>query len=148
MAPQQISTGVESWHRYCSDVAHWRQTKPCTMFGCLLGWYTIYTFFWGSCPLTEFYQVQNSLCVLRRSPILAALLHGTPAAGVSQTLRRGTRNRNTELSQRAPPIFGWVVITLDIGPHSSYLGLYLFIISVVHRVHKDRERQKNQHIHR
>ena len=27
--------------------------------------------------------------------------HGTPAAGVSQTLRRGTRNGITELSQRA-----------------------------------------------
>jgi len=30
--------------RYCSDVAHWRPTKPCTMFGRLLGWCTIYTF--------------------------------------------------------------------------------------------------------
>jgi len=35
-------------------------------------------------------------------PILAALLHGTLAAGVSQTLRRGTRNGITELLQRAP----------------------------------------------
>jgi len=39
--------------------------------------------------------------------------------GVSQTLRRGTRNGITELSQRAPPIFGWAAITLGIGPHSS-----------------------------
>jgi len=54
-----------------------------------------------------------------RSPILTALLHGTPAAGVSQTLRRGTRNGVTELSQRAPPIFGWAAITFGIGPHSS-----------------------------
>ena len=54
-----------------------------------------------------------------RSRILAALLHGTPAAGVSQTLRRGTRNGITELSQRVPPIFGRAVITLGIGPHSS-----------------------------
>ena len=39
-------------------------------------------------PLTEFCQVQNSLCVqVLRSPILAALLHGTRAraVGVSQT---------------------------------------------------------------
>jgi len=58
----------------------------------------IYTF-GCSCPLTEFCQVQNSLCVqVLRSPILAALLHGTGAVGVSQTLRRGTRNRITELS--------------------------------------------------
>jgi len=49
--------------------------------------------------------VQNSLYVqVLRSPILAALLHGTPAAGVSQTLRHGTRNGITELSLRAPPI--------------------------------------------
>jgi len=42
--------------------------------------------------------VQNSLYVqVLRSLILPALLHGTPAAGVSQTLRRGTRNGITEL---------------------------------------------------
>jgi len=29
---------------YFSDVTHWRPTKPCMTFGCLLGWYTIYTF--------------------------------------------------------------------------------------------------------
>jgi len=46
--------------------------------------------FGGSCPLTEFCQLQNSLCVqVFRSPILAALLHGTRAAGVIQRLRRG-----------------------------------------------------------
>jgi len=45
--------------------------------------------FGGSCPVTEFCQVQNSLCVqVLRSPILAALLHGTRVVGVSQTLRR------------------------------------------------------------
>jgi len=55
--------------------------------------------FGGSCPLMEFCQVKNSLYVqVLRSPILAALLHGTPAPGVSQTLRRGTRNGITELS--------------------------------------------------
>jgi len=45
--------------------------------------------FGGFCPLTEFYQLQNSLCVqILRSPILAALLHGTRTLGVSQTLWR------------------------------------------------------------
>jgi len=38
------------------------------------------------------------------SYIGSAILHGTRAAGVCQTLRRGTRNRITELSQTAPPI--------------------------------------------
>jgi len=38
--------------------------------------------FGSSCPVTEFRHVQNSLCVqVLRSPILAALLHGTAAAG-------------------------------------------------------------------
>jgi len=75
----------------------------------------------GSCPLTEFCQVQNSLCVqVLRSPILAALLHGTGAAGVSQNLRHAARNGITELSQTAPPIFGMAAITFGIGPHSSF----------------------------
>jgi len=47
--------------------------------------------FGGSCPLTELCPLQNSLYVqVLRSLILAPLLHGTPAAGVSQTLRRWT----------------------------------------------------------
>ena len=50
-------------------------------FGRLLDWYTIYIF-GGSCPVLEFCHVQNSLCVqVLRSPILAALLHGTLAVG-------------------------------------------------------------------
>ena len=73
--------------------------------------------------------MQNSLCVqVCRSPTLAALLHGTPAAGLSQTLRCGTRNGITELSQTAPPIFGQAAIRLGIGPHSSvcmYHTVYL-----------------------
>jgi len=43
-APQQISSGLTSWLRYCSDVTQRRWTKLCTMFGRLLGWYTIYIF--------------------------------------------------------------------------------------------------------
>ena len=85
----------------------------------------------GSCPLTEFYQLQNSLWVkVLRSPILAALglLHGTRAAAVSQTLWRGTRNEITEVPHRAPPIFGRAAITLGIGQHLVMydLGLSLF----------------------
>ena len=77
--------------------------------------------FGGCCSLTEFCQVQYSLYVqVLRSPILAALLHGIPAADVSQALRRGTRNGITELLQRVPPIFGWAAITLGIGPYSSF----------------------------
>ena len=42
--------------------------------------------FGGSCPLTEFCQVQNSLYVQvshSPSPTLTALLHGTSAVGIS-----------------------------------------------------------------
>ena len=86
---QQISTGFGSWLRYCCDVAQRKPTKLCTMFGRLLGLYTIYTFLGGSCLVTEFCQVQNSLCVqVLRSPILAALLHDTRVVSGSQTLRR------------------------------------------------------------
>jgi len=60
--------------------------------------YYIYIF-GGSCPLTEFCQVQNSLCVqVLRFPVLAALLQGTGAVGVSQSLRHDTRNGIIELS--------------------------------------------------
>ena len=37
-------TGFAFWLRYCSDVAHRKPTKLCTMFGRFLGWCTIYTF--------------------------------------------------------------------------------------------------------
>ena len=39
--PQQISTVFTSWLRYCTDITQWRSAKLCTMFGRLLGWYTI-----------------------------------------------------------------------------------------------------------
>jgi len=96
---------------------------------------TLRIHFSGILPLTKFCPVHNSLYVqVLRSPILAALLHGTAAAGVSQTLRCRTRNRITELSQRALPIFSRVAITLGIGPHSSYFFiacLYPIKVSLV-----------------
>jgi len=57
--------------------------------GCLaVSWAgTLHIHFGGCCPLTEFCRLQNSLCVqVLHSPILAALLHGTRVAAVSQTL--------------------------------------------------------------
>jgi len=83
--------------------------------------------FGGSCPLTEFCPVPNSLYVqVLYSRILAALLHGTPTAGISQTLWHGTRNGITQLSQRAPPLFDTAAMTLGIGPHSSSFYLSSF----------------------
>jgi len=75
--------------------------------------------FAGSCPLTEFYQVQSSHYVqVLRSSILAALLHVTRVVSVNQTLRRWA------------DIFGRAAITLDIGPHCSF-------IFVLHHLHID-----------
>jgi len=48
--------------------------------------------FGGSCPDRILPGAKFTLCLNVRSPILAALLHGTPTAGVSQTLRQCTRN--------------------------------------------------------
>ena len=48
-APQQISTGFASWLSYCTDVTHRRSPKLFKMFGHLLGWYTVCTF-WGLLP--------------------------------------------------------------------------------------------------
>ena len=60
-----------------------KANQLCTMFGRLLGWYTICTLAGLLSPNGIFLQVQNSLCVqILRSPKFAALLHGTQAAGV------------------------------------------------------------------
>jgi len=53
---------------------------------------------WGTLPNVNGFRV------------LAALLHGTLAVGVSQAKLCGDE-------QRAPPIFGRAAITLGIGPH-------------------------------
>jgi len=46
-------TGFASWLR-CSDVAHRRPTKLCTMYGRLLGCYIIYTFSVALAPWRNF----------------------------------------------------------------------------------------------
>ena len=69
-------------------------------FGVTFLEHSVYIFCWGGAALalTEFCQAQYSLCAqVLRSPIFAALLHGNRAVGVSQTLRRGTRNGISEL---------------------------------------------------
>jgi len=114
--------GFASWLRYCCDVAHWRPTKLCAMLGRLLGWYTIHfrglLLRYGILPGAKF-TLRPSLAF----SYIGALLHGTPAAGVSQTLRHGMWNGITELLQRAPPIFGWAAIML--GHILVYLLTYM-----------------------
>jgi len=82
--------------------------------------------FWGCCPLMEFCQVQNSLPVqVLCSPILASLLYGIRAVGISQTLQRGTRNRITTLSllvifNRVCNLYTEGGRHVGIGPYSSF----------------------------
>jgi len=73
---------------------------------------TLYNTFSGAlAPWRNFATCKINYVQVLRSPILAALLHGTPAAGVSQTMRRATTykewNYRTFAEGRAPPIFGW-----------------------------------------
>jgi len=77
---------------------------------------TLYILFGGFCPVTEFCQVQNSLYVqVLHSPILALLLHGTRAVGVSQTAA-WYKNGITDFHRRHH-LYGRVAITMGIGPH-------------------------------
>jgi len=64
-------------------------------------------------------RILHSPIFTLRPSLAFAYIGSVIAWGVSQTLRRGTRNGIMELSQRAPPIFGRAAITLGIGPHSS-----------------------------
>jgi len=63
-----------------------KSTKLCTMFGRLLGsWYTIYTFAGALAPYRNSARCKIHFCAqVLRSPVLAALLHGTGAVGVIQ----------------------------------------------------------------
>jgi len=53
-AHHQISTGFASLLHYCSDVAHWRPTKLCTMFGRLLCWHAVYALSAAHAPWQNF----------------------------------------------------------------------------------------------
>jgi len=84
--PQQISRGFACWLRCCNDFAQRFSTKLCMMFWPSPGLVQYVYIFGGSCPLTDFYQVQNSLCdQVFHSSIFAALLHSIRVVGVSQT---------------------------------------------------------------
>jgi len=83
-------------------------------------------YIWGSCLLTEFCQVQNSLCVQVLCSILAVSLHGTRAVVVSQTLQRGIFTR-----QGGHPVRHWVVELSS----SNLLFAIVFILKALKRCH-------------
>jgi len=121
--------GVRVLARYCSDIAQRKSTKLCTMHDV---WpsaglvYYIYTFR-GSCPLTEFCQVQNLPCVkVLHSPVLATLLHGIGAVQWASAKRCGVVQgmelwnfHSSSFSTAGATYIPRAAITLGIGPHSS-----------------------------
>jgi len=126
--------GFTSWLRYCSEIAHWRPTKLCTIFGRLLRWYTIPCRIHFRGLLSPDGILPGAKFTLRLSlafSYIGSVTARHSSSGVSQTLLCGTRNGITEPLQGAPPIFGWAAIALGIGPHSSLI-LFLFIYAVTH----------------
>ena len=77
-----------------------KSTKLCTMFGRLLGsWYTIYTFAGALAPYRNSARCKIHFCAqVLRSPVLAALLHGTGEVVVSQNFAAWHKYRTMELS--------------------------------------------------
>jgi len=58
----------------------------------------LYMHFWGLLPPNRILpRAKFTLCPVLRFPVLAALLHGTGAIGISQTLRHCTKNGIMEL---------------------------------------------------
>ena len=81
---------------------------------------TQYIHFRDLLPLTEFCRCKFTLRPSVAFSYIGSVTARHVSSGVGQTLRRGTRSVITELSQRAPPIFGRTAITLGIGPRSSW----------------------------
>ena len=98
------------------------QAKLCTMFGRLLGWYTVYTFSWALAPNGILPGAKFTL-----HPSLSFSYIGSVTARHSSS----GRQPNCGGWQRAPPICGWAAITLGIGPHSSLVFFYGRTVAVV-----------------
>ena len=93
-----------------------------------LGWYTICTISGALAPDGILPGAKFTFRPSLAFSYIGSVTARHSSSGVSQTLRRGTRNGITELSQKALPIFGWAAITLGIDPHCS---LFFFTIDVI-----------------
>ena len=74
---------------------------------------TLYIHFGGCCPVTEFCQVQNSVCVLQ---VLCS-----PIGSVTARHSSSGREPNFAALSTGRHLFGRATITLGIGPHSSFV---------------------------
>ena len=75
-----------SWLHYCTRHRLTEVGQTLHEFWLSAGLVHYLYIFGRTCPLAEFYYVQYSLCIqVLHSPILAGLLHGTWAVGISQT---------------------------------------------------------------
>ena len=104
---------------------------------------TLYTQFRGPCPLRDFTQCKTHYVQVLLSPILAALLRGTAAAGVRQTLRRGIqgmelrnfRRRRHLYSARRPLGLRWAsahILVWFLFTSSRWTNCFMFI-----RIHQN-----------
>jgi len=102
-----------NWFRVLASLLHRRRgTEVNQTARCLAVFWagTVYTFM-VSCPLTEFSQVQNSLCV----QVFVLLYIGSVDARHSSS---GRQPKLCSVQQRAPSLFRMAAITFGIGPHS------------------------------
>jgi len=115
-APQQISTRFTSWLRYTAakSLTGGQPNSPLSLAVSWAG--TLYVHFRRLLPPDgNFCHVQKIHVAshVLRSPIYIWQRYCTaleqPAS--AKICGRATRNGITELSQRAPPIFGWAAIT-------------------------------------
>jgi len=124
-----------SWLRYCSDVAQRKPTKLCTTFGPYL----------AGRVYIHFRRLLLSNGILRGAkftlhpPNLALSYWQCYCTAVEQWARA----KLCGVEHRVPPIFGRVIMTLGIGPHSSfvyfiaYLSFVFFTFVLPHDVIKN-----------
>jgi len=106
-----------SWLRYCTDVAHCRSTRLCTVFGCLLGWYTMYTLLGGMLPCNGIFPRAK----FTLHPSLAFSYIGSITAWHSSS----GRWPNFAAFSRGRHLYSAEAVTLVIGPHTGLCMKYL-----------------------
>jgi len=95
-----------------------------TMFGRILGWYTIYTYLGACCPVTEFCQVQNSLRPSLAFSYIANVTARPLSSERQQNFVEWYKEWNYRTFADGASYTRQGGITLGIGPHSSCLSTF------------------------